>query len=973
MQLVRSIGSYERTLPTLFIAGGVVVMVSAVASDLLGVGTQGLGPNQLALAIAGAAILLTGVALNPSDSLSRFGHWLLVAAGALVAGIAADVLVIGGLPAFLPKQVMLFAILLGLILTNYGASVAGGEWDRFLAGAVEYVAARREQALQLLGITAQLVLVVLVMGQYRLENQTVYSSMMLLCLYGFVVHFFLPAHLRLPFFLLLSVTAIVGILGLGNGVWLLLIGLGLVGLVHLPVTINQRLVILLAAGVLLILLRGGQIASPVPAAVWPILGSMFMFRLIIYFYDLAHSKDKASSGIWQTLSYFFLLPNIVFPFFPVVDFSVFKRTYYNTERFQIYQRGIQLIFYGITQLILYRFLNRYVMLAQEEVTNAGLLVRFVLTNYLLYVRVTGQFHIIIGILHLFGFNLPKVNHLNFMATSFTDLWRRANIYWKDFMQKMVFYPTQYRFRRFGLLNSLLLSTAVVIFVTWFLHSYQWFWLRGSFLMTWQDASFWALIGVWLVTNVLWETKRGRKRSLKKEARESRLATARTVFGLALRSASVTALISVLWSYWFSSSAAEWLSLWSAGVSTLQGVLFLLLTFVALIAIYTVAHLVIIHTSPIFANYADPARTKFRPIGLYGGLLLALFLLGLPGVQQRIGGQTGAVLADLTQDRLSAREEAMLQRGYYENLLGVHSFNNELWELYAKRPTDWPLLQDTDLAYTTGEFLTVELTPSTRREFHGAIFSTNRWGMRDQDYELTPPPNSYRIALLGPSYVMGSGVGDGETFETLVEARLNEEHTTGEVEKYEILNFGVAGYSVLQHLALLEEKVLSFSPDAVLVIGHPTEVDTVVRNLAGAATRGTTIPYDYLNEVLAEAGVTPDMNQAEAERLLRPYATEINEWAYGEIRRIAEEHGMLALWAFMPTPEALSFENIEYLTNTAKNAGFVTFDLSRAYGERDLDSLAVAPWDKHPNAVGHRLLAEALYQALLTSDVVIDRP
>src|SRR5690554_3520671 len=132
MQLVRSIGSYERTLPTLFIAGGVVVMVSAVASDLLGVGTQGLGPNQLALAIAGAAILLTGVALNPSDSLSRFGHWLLVAAGALVAGIAADVLVIGGLPAFLPKQVMLFAILLGLILTNYGASVAGGEWDRFL-------------------------------------------------------------------------------------------------------------------------------------------------------------------------------------------------------------------------------------------------------------------------------------------------------------------------------------------------------------------------------------------------------------------------------------------------------------------------------------------------------------------------------------------------------------------------------------------------------------------------------------------------------------------------------------------------------------------------------------------------------------------------------------------------------------------------------------------------------------------------
>jgi hypothetical protein len=246
-------------------------------------------------------------------------------------------------------------------------------------------------------------------------------------------------------------------------------------------------------------------------------------------------------------------------------------------------------------------------------------------------------------------------------------------------------------------------------------------------------------------------------------------------------------------------------------------------------------------------------------------------------------------------------------------------------------------------------------------------------MRDQEYELAPPPNSYRIALLGPSYVMGSGVGDGETFETLLEARLNEEHTTSEVQKYEILNFGVAGYSVLQHLTLLEEKVLSFSPDAVLVIGHPTEEDTLVRNLAGAFLRDTTIPYDYLNGVIAEAGVTRNMTQTEAERLLRPYATEINSWAYGEIQRIAQERGIVALWAFMPTPEALSFENIQRLIDTAENAGFVTFDLSHAYGERDLDSLAVAAWDKHPNALGHRLLANALYQAMLTSDVVIDRP
>jgi hypothetical protein len=40
------------------------------------------------------------------------------------------------------------------------------------------------------------------------------------------------------------------------------------------------------------------------------------------------------------------------------------------------------------------------------------------------------------------------------------------------------------------------------------------------------------------------------------------------------------------------------------------------------------------------------------------------------------------------------------------------------------------------------------------------------------------------------------------------------------------------------------------------------------------------------------------------------------------------------------------------------------DLSDAYDHQEVESLVVAYWDKHPNAAGHRLLAERLYQALL---------
>ena len=47
-------------------------------------------------------------------------------------------------------------------------------------------------------------------------------------------------------------------------------------------------------------------------------------------------------------------------------------------------------------------------------------------------------------------------------------------------------------------------------MTWFLHSYQWFWLRGSVLFEWQDILFWTVLGVLVVINSLWEANGGRE-------------------------------------------------------------------------------------------------------------------------------------------------------------------------------------------------------------------------------------------------------------------------------------------------------------------------------------------------------------------------------------------------------------------------------------------------------------------------------
>ena len=85
-----------------------------------------------------------------------------------------------------------------------------------------------------------------------------------------------------------------------------------------------------------------------------------------------------------------------------------------------------------------------------EVEDVGDLVQLPASGqFLLYLRVSGQFHIIVGMLHLFGFNLPETHHLYFLSSSFTDFWRRINIYWKDFMMKIFYYPAYFALRKRG--------------------------------------------------------------------------------------------------------------------------------------------------------------------------------------------------------------------------------------------------------------------------------------------------------------------------------------------------------------------------------------------------------------------------------------------------------------------------------------------------------------------------------------------
>jgi D-alanyl-lipoteichoic acid acyltransferase DltB (MBOAT superfamily) len=805
-------------------------------------------------------------------------------------------------------------------------------------------------------VTAQLALVLLALHLFRIEESVGFGKLLPLIFGGFVLHALLPLRLRRPFFLALSLTAIGLVFGPLYGGMLIALGLTLVGLCHLPVRFGARVALIGAAAAGLAALRLEWVPSPaehLPTLVLPILGSMFMFRLAIYLYDLRHERVPATWA--ERLSYFFLLPNICFPLFPVVDYQTYRRTYYDSPAHEIYQKGVLWMLRGLMQLVAYRVVYHYLVPASAEVQGLGGMVQSMLSTYLLYLRISGQFHLIVGILCLFGFNLPETHRLYLLASSFNDYWRRINIYWKDFMMKLFYYPSLMYLRRWGMEAGMVGATLVVFAGTWLLHSYQWLWLRGTFPVTGPDALFWGILGLLVVANSLHEAKRGRRRTLAKPGWSLRGALVH-----ALKTTGMLVFITVLWSLWSSHSVGEWLTLVGAARQSSPGAVGLLLAALALLVSVGVLVQYALHRGWPLSPLGE--RPSFRRSAAFSGATaLGLVLIGLPQVNGRLGTRLPELVASVQENRLNVRDAETLERGYYEGLLGGESYTSALWRVSPQRqPGDWQGVREAGGVHWTHDLLEFELRPSFATTIKRVGFSTNQWGMRDREYTLEKPAGTYRMALLGSSHAMGAGVADGQTFETLVESRLNEEQGGRGAVAYEILNFAVAGYTAHQSAIQLERSVARFSPDAVLYAAHANEASRMVRRLARAVEAGVPIGYPELAALVERSGARPGMRAAEIERRLYTVEDDLLGWSFRSMVETARAHGAVPVWVYVPVPGEREEASRAQLHRLAEAAGFEAWSLAGAFDGHDAGQVQLAAWDSHPNAKGHTLLAAQLH-------------
>lgn len=93
-----------------------------------------------------------------------------------------------------------------------------------------------------------------------------------------------------------------------------------------------------------------------------------------------------------------------------------------------------------------------------------------------------------------------------------------------------------------------------------------------------------------------------------------------------------------------------------------------------------------------------------------------------------------------------------------------------------------------------------------------ILSVNSLGMRGPEIAVAKPADTYRIVLVGDSFIESESVNWKDTAAAILQQQL-----TGETGRpIEVINAGVMSYSPIIYTRVIEDKILPLAPDLVMV-------------------------------------------------------------------------------------------------------------------------------------------------------------
>ena len=263
-------------------------------------------------------------------------------------------------------------------------------------------------------------------------------------------------------------------------------------------------------------------------------------------------------------------------------------------------------------------------------------------------------------------------------------------------------------------------------------------------------------------------------------------------------------------------------------------------------------------------------------------------------------------------------------------------------------------------------LVFELKPNVDTYFKLVPFRTNHRGLRDKDYTPGKRDGVFRVAVLGDSFTLPSGVAIEDAFHSLLEDSLN---SGSESVRYEFINFAVGAYTMQQYLSAIRHKAMEYDPDLILIgfcAGNDHKVFLPYRFPDRYRPKGRTYPF-YRSFVARAIAIKLQEPKVEEERgRLTDRQARYLERVFGELAAVSKAEDIPIVLAYLSNQT----ENYQPIEELALANGIEYFlDVSSAFRATVLSDYRILPIDNHPNAHAHQIFADRIYEYLVREDLL----
>jgi lysophospholipase L1-like esterase len=284
---------------------------------------------------------------------------------------------------------------------------------------------------------------------------------------------------------------------------------------------------------------------------------------------------------------------------------------------------------------------------------------------------------------------------------------------------------------------------------------------------------------------------------------------------------------------------------------------------------------------------------------------------------------------------------------------MHTYDVEMWR-YGKAlkvRSDDPLIDH-------------EQAKNASADLEAVTIRTNEWGLRGGP--VPPPvPGQRRILFLGSSITLGWGVAEADTETERLARRF-----AADGERVIVMNGGVANYNTVRAVALFLHRLEDLKPTDIVVQFFLRDAEDLKPDASNWLLHNSELAlllWRAWHQRIDPHGEASDVDHYRA--VFAPDAPGFVA-AKAALKRLADyaaAHDIRLYMTMIPDIHNLRDYQLGFahadMAKVAAEDGYRYLDLLPAFDRRPPEQLWAMPGDPHPNALGHQLMADAIYPFL----------